>query len=110
MNILGGFLAAVAFAMASALWKRDRRPFYVPTDLETCSDEAKQLLVRAGVGPGDVFPLDALVWAQPHDVPRYLAAGSRIIYVRPNFLRREVRSLHRDGYSVLMGRPPHSQT
>jgi len=105
MNVLGGFLAAVAFAVAGVLLRHARRPFYVPGDLQRCSDRAKELLLRAGVGPGDVIPLDQVIWVQPHAVPDYLARGSNVVHVRPYFLKCEVRAMRSEGYTVLMTRP-----
>lgn len=108
MNVLGGFLAAAVFAASGALLAYARRPLYVPSDLTKCSVRSQELLLRAGVGPGDVISLDQVVWVQPHDVPDYLARGGDVIHVRPFFLKSEVRALQRDGHMVLMTNPSRS--
>ncbi len=54
-NILGGLLAAVAFAAAGAAWRHARRPYFIPFQNENWNEEMEALLARASVSPFGQF-------------------------------------------------------
>ena len=100
-NVLGGFLAAVAFAAAGAAWHHARRPYFIPFQRENWSEETKTLLARAGVDAR----AENVLWVINYDTYDHLARGSRIVRVRSRCFSREVRAARKDGYAVLMTRP-----
>ncbi len=104
-NVLGGFLAAVAFAAATGAWKWVRRPIYIPFESKNWSERTKKLLEAAGYDPvhGDAG------WVINYMVHDYQEQGRRIVHVGRWPCRREVRAERKEGYAVLMwkigGRP-----
>jgi len=103
LNILGGFLAAVAFAAAGAAWSHARRPYYIPFQTENWSEETKSLLTQGG---GVDSSAEGVIWVINHDVHDYEARSSKAVRVRTGLLEREVRAARKEGYAVLMTRPP----
>ena len=100
-NVLGGFLAAVAFAIATALWRWFRRPFYIPFEAKNWSDSTRAMLRQAGFEPSD----GNAGWIINYMVEDYLEQGRQIVRVGRWPCTREVRARRKEGHAVLMRRP-----
>lgn len=99
-NITGGFLAAVVFAAASALFVWGRRPYFIPLNNQLWTADTRTRLARAGYP--DPSSLSLPMSYQLHE---YEAQGYRRVLVGRWPFRREVRSELRDGYAILMTKP-----
>lgn len=97
-NVLGGFLAAVAFAAATALWRFVHRPFYIPFDDSNWSNKHHVLLRNAGYDPAR----GKQGWVINYEVRDYLAQGRSVVRVGRWPCRRQVRATQKVGYAVLM--------
>jgi hypothetical protein len=100
-NVLGGFLAAAAFATAGATWRYATRPLVVAVERENWDEETKKLVADAGFdsSPGGT------IWVLAYDVRSKLAQGSVVAFVRSCCFKREVRAERKEGHVVLMTRP-----
>jgi hypothetical protein len=97
-NVLGGFLAAVAFSLATAAWKFIRRPVYIPFDDSNWSNAQHVALREAGYDPA----IGKRGWVINYEVRDYLAQGRTIVRFGRWPRKREVRATQKVGYAVLM--------
>lgn len=100
LNVLGGFLAALAFALATLLWRELTKPLYIPFDQNKWSEETRELLrQRADVD----LKKDKVTWVIDYDREDCVEQGYSVVTVGTWPFRREVRTRRKDGnYAVLM--------
>ena len=97
-NIIGGFHAAVAFSVATALWIFVHPPFYIPFDDSNWSNEHNVVLRNAGYDPAR----GKQGWVINYEVLDYLAQGRTIVLLGRWPCRRQVRATQKVRYAVLM--------
>ena len=101
LNVLGGFLAAVAFAGAGSAWRYARRPIYIPFEEKNWSRETRALLKQAGIDDAG----KDVMWVINYELDDYEARGARTVRVRTGILAREVLAARKEGHAVLMTHP-----
>jgi hypothetical protein len=97
-NLLGGVLAAVAFAAATAVWHFVRRPLYIPFDDSNWSNAVHVMLRDTGYDP----TRGQQGWVINYEVEDYRVQGRIVVHVGRDSCKREVRATRKVGYAVLM--------
>ncbi len=97
-NVLGGFLAAVAFAAATAFWRFVRRPLYIPFDDANWSNAIHVMLRNVGYDASR----GQQGWVINYEVEDHRAQGRTVVRVGRGICKRPVRATRKVGYAVLM--------
>ncbi len=97
-NVLDGFLAAVAFAVVTAIWRFVRRPLYIPFDDSNWSNAIHAMLRKAGYDP----TRGQQGWVINYEVEDYHAQGRIVVRVGRGICKRRVCATRKVGHSVLM--------
>jgi hypothetical protein len=100
-NVLGGFLAAFAFAIATAVWQWFRRPLYIPFEEQNWSNATRVMLQQAGFDPSE----GNAGWIINYMVEDSLEEGRQIVRAGRWPCKREVRARRKEGHAVLMKQP-----